>query len=306
MSDAKAKGRPITLLVPGPWPDARRAALDVGNRFSVEWIANDGGFAEAFRFGPATPDLLAQMDRCAGALLLEGHVDLPADASGIVELARALVRAGAFGVRVEESRAAWPAALWLERLADGQLFSTLVVTLFGRGVVETCGMHLFARPDARVLCDERREGQAVASSFCTYQLYEDPVLLTGQTFRPDAQSPRRVLDRWPDDRYPASHPCHNPFGIFRLDAVERPLPDGLARTFMPALVVVLLAAESKAGRRLTPEEVAALRDRSPCMAMEHRDAQQLERARGYADIDPERAWEQWQVVRAGLAPGSPS
>lgn len=74
---------------------------------------------------------------------------------------------------------------------------------------------------------------------------------------------------------------------------------------MPALVVVLPAAESKAGRRLTPEEVAALRDRSPCMAMEHRDAQ-TERARGYADIDPERAWEQWQVVRAGLAPGSPS
>jgi len=32
--------------------------------------------------------------------------------------------------------------------------------------------------------------------------------------------------------------------------------------------------------------------------VEHRRAQEMERARGYADIDPELAWEQWCVVRA--------
>jgi hypothetical protein len=34
------------------------------------------------------------------------------------------------------------------------------------------------------------------------------------------------------------------------------------------------------------------------MMMKQRDQQKLERSRGYADLDPERAWEQWQLLRA--------
>jgi hypothetical protein len=36
---------------------------------------------------------------------------------------------------------------------------------------------------------------------------------------------------------------------------------------------------------------------APAIAMEARDALALERSRGYADIEPELAWEQWQIVR---------
>lgn len=36
---------------------------------------------------------------------------------------------------------------------------------------------------------------------------------------------------------------------------------------------------------------------APSIVMEHRDAQALERSRGYAGIDLERAWEQWQMFR---------
>jgi hypothetical protein len=32
--------------------------------------------------------------------------------------------------------------------------------------------------------------------------------------------------------------------------------------------------------------------------MEHGRARSLERSRGYADIDPELAWEQWNLVRS--------
>jgi hypothetical protein len=35
--------------------------------------------------------------------------------------------------------------------------------------------------------------------------------------------------------------------------------------------------------------------------MSYRDADALERSRGYADIDPAIAWEQWQLVRAQMA-----
>ena len=39
---------------------------------------------------------------------------------------------------------------------------------------------------------------------------------------------------------------------------------------------------------------------APAMAVDARRALALERSRGYADLEPRRAWEQWQLVRATL------
>ena len=54
---------------------------------------------------------------------------------------------------------------------------------------------------------------------------------------------------------------------------------------------------SKQGTPLTKKQVEEIRDGAQCMMMKHRDAQKMERGRGYADIDPELAYEQWCVVR---------
>lgn len=293
-------GRPLTLLVPGPWTDASLAArLDA--RWSVEWVANDGDFVDAVRsFGAFGAEELERIGCCAGALVVEGTVDLPAEGPAILELGGALVGAGALAVRVEQSRVAWPAARWVALLERGDWFPAFVLLVVDDGAIETCGMHLFSRPDARVVSADRDEGGRVVRSLCEYQLDEDPLLLSGQTFRPDEAAPRRVLERWPVDGFAASHPCHNPFGVWRLGEGERAAPDRLALTFMPALVAVLLAAERDAGRPLTQAEVEAIRDRAACMAMEPRHAQALERSRGYADLDPQLVWAQWQLARTAL------
>src|SRR5262249_50997565 len=65
----------------------------------------------------------------------------------------------------------------------------------------------------------------------------------------------------------------------------------------PPLVAVLLSAERSAGHPLTRGEVEDIVGKSSAIAMEPRDAVALERSRGYADIEPELAWEQWQIVR---------
>jgi hypothetical protein len=141
--------------------------------------------------------------------------------------------------------------------------------------------------------------QRLASQLNVYQLAEDPLLLSGQTFSPDATSPRRVLQRWPDTAYPANHACHNPYGVWRLGPAgsKGVPPSELAPTFMPTLHVLLRSLESKKGAPLTEDEVIKARDSAPCIAMTHRDVQALERTRGYADLDPELASEQWQLVR---------
>ena len=95
------------------------------------------------------------------------------------------------------------------------------------------------------------------------------------------------------------HACHNPFGIWRLgsEGGKADSRGDLRPVFVPPLVALLTAAEGQAGRRLHREEVEHLTTGGACMMMTHADAKQLERGRGYADLEPELAWRQWQVLR---------
>lgn len=77
----------------------------------------------------------------------------------------------------------------------------------------------------------------------------------------------------------------------------------LVLTCVPALVAVLLRAESDKGGPLTQEEVEAIRDNANVVVMPHFAAEEVARARGYDDINPERAWEEWQSVRRSWIKG---
>jgi hypothetical protein len=279
---ARPAGYALTLLVPGPWP--REQAPSIAG-FTAEWIPNDGRFVGALRFGAFPAERLSEIAACPGALLVEGRVDPCENPASLAELGRALSEAGALAVRVEQSKAAWAASDWAD-LAALDLFRALVVLLVGH---DGAADGQVADPD----------GAPLVEAFCRYQLDDDPVLLTGQTFRTEADGPRHVLERWPDPRYPEGHACWNPFGVWHLLRGSDRQP-AAPRHFIPSLAAQLLAAERKAGRPLTRAEVEALRDRAPSIVMEPRDARAMERVRGYADVDPGAVWEHWQVLRATL------
>jgi hypothetical protein len=126
------------------------------------------------------------------------------------------------------------------------------------------------------------------------------VLASGHTFTPYAGAARRELVRWPDARHDPRGPLHNPFGLWRLStrgAASRGATE-LALTPIPPLVALLQAEERRLGRALVEREVLAVRDRAVCTAMPHAVVRTLEIERGYADVDPELAWEHWQIVRS--------
>lgn len=75
----------------------------------------------------------------------------------------------------------------------------------------------------------------------------------------------------------------------------------LIPVFIPALVTLLVRAERLKGGPLTEQEVLSIRDTSACMMLRVEHAQALVDRRGYDDLDPEHAWEDWQVVRAQMA-----
>jgi len=273
----------------------------LGFQALVEWVANDGSFGQAFGYGTMPPADQDAVDRAGGALVLDLPVYLGDAAGEVATLIAALGDAGALGVRLEQSKLGWPVTHWIRALESGDpwlLYQSAVVVLRDDGVSRSCGMQAFGFPDAQVEAPTS-EADRLLGSLNVYQLAEDPVLVTGDTFRPDLDTARRRLERWPDDGYPPGDACHNPFGVWRLGA-EGGDADSRADhrpVFIPALVSVLAAAEEKAGRPLRRDEVEHLTGEAVCMMMTPADARNLERGRGYADLEPELAWEQWQVLR---------
>lgn len=299
----------VTLLVPGTPSLAKGWKPAVPRKgVTAEWFENDGAFGEAFSFGTVAPEKVAEIEAAAGALVLEWQVDLREGREEIVETVAKLREKGGLAVRLEESKVGWEIGRWLELFAPYTPWSWhrgAVVMLSGDGALQSCGMHAFSLPDVRVPLDASAEEiQELATVFDLYQLAEDPVIRSGQTFAPDERTPHRVVERWPDDGYPPEHPCHNPYGVWRMSApgaAARALPK-LELVFMPALRALLGSLEETRGAPLTQAQVEEARDAAACIAMEPRDAQKLERGRGYADLDPRLAWEQWRIVRAATSP----
>jgi hypothetical protein len=76
--------------------------------------------------------------------------------------------------------------------------------------------------------------------------------------------------------------------------------DSRITLFMPSLLVLLAHDEAAKGSPLTRDEVMAIRDQAATVTLDRAMAIEIMSRRGYTDIDPEFAYEEWQVLRATL------
>ncbi len=74
----------------------------------------------------------------------------------------------------------------------------------------------------------------------------------------------------------------------------------LRPVFVPSLSAVLIFAEDQKGSPLDLDEVIDIRDNATVIMMSAEDAEQMEKSRGYHDIDPENCWYDWQILRKEL------
>jgi hypothetical protein len=79
--------------------------------------------------------------------------------------------------------------------------------------------------------------------------------------------------------------------------------DDLVPAFIPPLVALLIRAEELNGSPLTRNQAIAIRDNADCVMLPASTKAEMEEERGYADIDPERCWEDWLIVRAKMSAG---
>jgi hypothetical protein len=75
------------------------------------------------------------------------------------------------------------------------------------------------------------------------------------------------------------------------DAMLVPVP-------IPPLIGMLVHFQHEKGADLTEPEVLAYRDNAVCMVMNRDTAEQMAAARGYADLDMENVWSDWQAFLA--------
>jgi hypothetical protein len=80
-------------------------------------------------------------------------------------------------------------------------------------------------------------------------------------------------------------------------AKKRKTGDPLVRVYVPALAQVLAEAERAKGSALTAAEVASFREKAIFVMIPKSGALELVQGRGFHDINPDRAAEEWPAVR---------
>ncbi len=81
--------------------------------------------------------------------------------------------------------------------------------------------------------------------------------------------------------------------------------DRLEVIFAPDLLYLLRFKESEKGSCLTEEEVLKIRDNAICMTIASSRLREIEKSRGYKDVDPKNCWAEWNeykihVINASL------
>lgn len=74
---------------------------------------------------------------------------------------------------------------------------------------------------------------------------------------------------------------------------------------IPALVVLLVNLEKQKGSPLSEAEVLVTADKAACIMLPDSARLVLDEKRGYADINPEHAWGEWQRLRSVFVTGQP-
>jgi hypothetical protein len=80
----------------------------------------------------------------------------------------------------------------------------------------------------------------------------------------------------------------------------------LRAIFVPELLYILIWSEAEKGSPLTEEEVLQLRDKAVSIMLPVDEAEKIEKARGYQDLDPEYCWEDWCAYKAQFSEENPS
>ena len=238
----------IDLRVPGPWraPEELDEALartgaeyDVdeqgmvhratGRRFDVGVSPHDDEIHEVFAgAGRMTDEDVAKVASHAVKVHVSGPGGSPEAARAVMEAATALVRAGGYGVMVDNSGNCHGVDDWLALAGDtqpGGLYWAYVSVTGARDEVFSAGMHCLGFRDAEIRDPESLGAPDVNAvgfflhNFLGYVYQSGNPIIDGDAMGDEESAMFRARAQ-PCTRFPVGSPWHNPYGVWRLEAID--------------------------------------------------------------------------------------
>jgi hypothetical protein len=243
----------VDFRIPGPWEslDEFRDALaradrkyeltgenlvhtPTGRRFHFGVSEHDDQIAEVFAGGGRiTREEVERIDSHAVKIHLSapgGSVDA---VHGLMKAAAAVVRAGGFGVMVDNSGTTHAPRDWLDLTrvegddVPGGCYWACVAVTAGGGEAFSSGMHCLGHRDAEIEIPPGGDREAAGfalHNFLGYVLQSGVTIVDGDALGDESTALFSAHAR-PCTRFPKDTPFFNPYGVWRLEAVASDDPD---------------------------------------------------------------------------------
>ncbi len=233
----------LDLRIPGPWtsPAELYEALKkhpagyalgekglvhsaTGQHFSCSATPHDDDIAEIF----AGSGRLTQKEVDAiAAHKVKVHLSAPGGsveaAKAMMDAATALIQAGGAGVMIDNSAITHGKNDWLKLAADqspGGLYWAFVAVTADTDAIWSCGMHCLGLREAELPDPPGpQEGGFIIHNFLGYTYQSGITVLDGEALG-DENGPVYRVRHCPCTRFQPGTQFHNPYGVWRLEAVE--------------------------------------------------------------------------------------
>ncbi len=217
-------GTGYTLSLSDQPSDFALAHTATGQRFPMGVVGPDEQIAELFADGGrlSAAELAAVRDHDVKVFVSGpgGSVDA---ARAVMRAGAAIIRAGGLGVFVDNCGSTHSPTDWLELAgddADGGVYWALVELTGGPDLMFSTGMHCLGHRDIELPDPpDPGRGMYILHNLLGYSYRSGVTLADGDPIG-DEQRPTHVLRHVPCTRFTAGTSFHNPYGVWRLEAVE--------------------------------------------------------------------------------------
>jgi hypothetical protein len=194
--------------------------------FSVEFCDQDERMKESFKYaGKVTvvsDDFLEEISSHKNVIYISHHTGNLQEAKHLALAAKAILKAGGIGVKVETAGKAFEKAKWFELLdnfEESNLYKMFVIDSIvdKDGTVFSCGMQNLGFKDTIVSGEEFQSAVNLISIFGYYQIVDEPIIHHMQTFTATIDSPKFRIIEEINQPYKGDQVFENPFGMWRLN-----------------------------------------------------------------------------------------
>jgi hypothetical protein len=233
----------IDLRIPGPWA-TQRDFMDAVERANTGYEFGEGGLVHSktgrrFLLGASEHDdeiaelfagagrLSAQQVKTIASHKVKVHVSGPGGsvkaAKAVMDAATAIVKAGGFGVFVDNSGNAHGREDWLALAGDkdlGGVYWAYVSATAGKAEAWSVGMHCLGYRDAEVFgIADRQAAGFLLHNFLGYSYQSGNPIVDGDPLGSEF-GPMFRARAHPFTRVPPGTPFYNPYGVWRLEPME--------------------------------------------------------------------------------------